>query len=357
MTFEERIKEGLNGKFQGLSNGLKRINSHIFGLQRSCYTLIGGLSGSAKTTLVDFMLLNAIQDAESKNIPINVFYYSYEIDEISKKANWLSMLIYLKYDRIITPQKIKGMGDLRLTDDELRMVQDEAPEMEKIFAKITWRWETGNPTGLYKEWWTHMSSKGVFEKEPYADEFGANKERIVKFIPNNSDEYNVVVMDHAALMASERNFTLKENLDKFSEYIVKCRNLFSMSFFILQQFNDGLNSIDRQKFKGVDISPQQNDFKDSRNLYVDADIVLGIMNAYKMDMETCLRYNINVDRANYNLKDRFRMLKVIKNRMGRDNIAVGLLFIPEGGSFEELPQPELMTKEDIERVNRLTNNR
>ena len=146
MTFEERIKEGLNGKFQGLSNGLKRINSHIFGLQRSCYTLIGGLSGSAKTTLVDFMLLNAIQDAESKNIPINVFYYSYEIDEISKKANWLSMLIYLKYDRIITPQKIKGMGDLRLTDDELRMVQDEAPEMEKIFAKITWRWETGNPT-------------------------------------------------------------------------------------------------------------------------------------------------------------------------------------------------------------------
>lgn len=45
MTFEERIKEGLEGKFEGLSNGLDRINKYIFGIQKSCYTLIGGLSG------------------------------------------------------------------------------------------------------------------------------------------------------------------------------------------------------------------------------------------------------------------------------------------------------------------------
>ena len=76
MTFEERITEGINGKYQGLNNGFKRINSFIFGIQRSCYMLIGGLSGAAKTTLLDFMLINAIQDANSKNIPINIFYYS-----------------------------------------------------------------------------------------------------------------------------------------------------------------------------------------------------------------------------------------------------------------------------------------
>lgn len=115
-----------------------------------------------------------------------------------------------------------------------------------------------------------------------------------------------------------------------------------------------MNSVDRQKFKGIDVSPQQNDFKDSTNPYTDADIVLGIMNAYKMDMETCLGYNINVDRANYNLKDRFRMLKVIKNRMGRDNIALGLLFVPEGGYFEELPLAKELGKGDIDKINKLT---
>jgi len=89
MNLEERIQAGINGKFQGLSNGFKRINKEIHGIQRGVYTLLGGLSGTYKTTLADFMLLNALSDAEAQGIEINVFYYSYEIDELSKKCNWL----------------------------------------------------------------------------------------------------------------------------------------------------------------------------------------------------------------------------------------------------------------------------
>ena len=101
-----------------------------------------------------------------------------------------------------------------------------------------------------------------------------------------------------------------------------------------------MSSVERQKFKGIDISPQQSDFKDSTNPYTDADVVLGLMNAYKMDMETCLGYNINKTGALNNLKDRFRMLKIIKNRLSRDNIASGLFFVPESCHFEELPEPD-----------------
>ena len=97
MTFKERISDGLEGKYSGLSNGLNRINKYIFGIQRSCYTLVGGASGSGKTTLVDYMLLESIKDADNKNIPIYITYYSLEIDEFSKKANWLSVLIYQNF--------------------------------------------------------------------------------------------------------------------------------------------------------------------------------------------------------------------------------------------------------------------
>lgn len=240
MTFEERIKEGLEGKYEGLSNGLQRINKYIFGLQRGCYTLIGGLSGSAKTTLVDFMLINAIQDAQSKGIPINIFYYSLEIDEFTKKANWLSVLIYNKYDIVISPEKIKGLGGFRLTQDEQEIVNSEIPELDKIWSNITWFWESTNPTGIYKTMWDHMSKRGTFIKEPYVDEHGVRKERIVKFINNIPNEYNVVVCDHLALLSVERGFTLKENLDKISEYSVRLRNLFGMTIIWLQQFNQGL---------------------------------------------------------------------------------------------------------------------
>ena len=341
----ERIEAGLYGDYEGLSNGLDRINDYIFGVQRGSYTLLGGLSGSAKTTFLDYVILNAIQDAEAKGIDINIIYYSWEIDEISKKANWLSILIFQKYGITIPPEKIKGFGKFRLDEDEKQLVFDELENLEKIFSKIKWIWESSNPTGMYKEWWEHMKDRGVFRYENYTDENGQIRQRIVGFDLNNSKEYNLVAGDHLALAKLERGFSLKQNIDKISEYSITCRNLFKMTFIWLQQFNQGLSSIERAKFKGVDISPQQSDFKDSTNPYADADVVLGLMNPHKMDMEKCLNYDINVTGSMMNLKDNFRMLKVIKNRLSRDNIAIGLLFLPKSGSFIELPRTNDLTKE------------
>lgn len=342
---KQRIIAGLQGDYEGLDNGLDRINDYIFGIQRGCFYLLGGLSGSAKTTFLDFVLLNAIQDAEAKGVTINVIYYSWEIDEATKKANWLSILIHKKYGITIPPEKIKGYGKLRLTEDEQQLVYSELDELERIFSKINWIWESHNPTGIYKYWWDFMSPRGTFTKESYVDENDIKRERIVKFTLTDPKEYNLVVGDHMALAKRERGFTLKENMDKISEFTVVARNLFNMTFIWLQQFNQGLSSIERVKIKGVDISPQQSDFKDTTNPYTDADIVLGLMNAYKMDMNTCLNYNINMMGASYNLKESFRMLKIVKNRMSRDNIAIGLLFLPKIGSFKELPPSDRIDKD------------
>src|SRR5690606_25144934 len=103
--------------------------------------------------------------------------------------------------------------------------------------------------------------------------------------------------------------------------------------FALSQFNDGLSTVERQKHKGVDLSPQQTDFKDSRNPYADADVVIGLMNPWKLDMANCMGYDLKT------FKDKFIMFKIIKNRLSRDNIAKALLAHPQSGSFEELPIP------------------
>lgn len=42
---KQRIEEGVEGKYEGLSNGFDRLNNYIFGVQRKCKTLIGGNSG------------------------------------------------------------------------------------------------------------------------------------------------------------------------------------------------------------------------------------------------------------------------------------------------------------------------
>lgn len=266
---KERIEAGLSGDYEGLDNGLERINKYIFKTQKACYYLLGGLSGSAKTTFLDFVILNAIQDAEAKGVSINVIYYSWEIDETTKKANWLSILIYKKYNIVIAPEKIKGYGEFRLNEDEKKLIFSELDELERIFNKINWIWESQNPTGMYKYWWDFMGKKGKYIKEPYIDEHDKKQERIVSFELNDPKEYNIVAGDHLALAKIERGFTLKQNIDKLSEFSVIARNLFKMTFIWLQQFNQGLSSIDRMKFKGADISPQQSDFKDTTNPYTD----------------------------------------------------------------------------------------
>ena len=148
---EQRIQDGLNGKFTGLSNGFNRINRWLFNVQRSTYYLIGGMSGTFKTTLVDFILLNALEDAKQSGIKLDVYYYSYEIDKVSKQCNWLSMLIY-KYEKVYIPTEvIKGLGLNRLTDDELELVQKYSPRVTELFETINFSFKPTNPTGIYNE--------------------------------------------------------------------------------------------------------------------------------------------------------------------------------------------------------------
>jgi hypothetical protein len=64
----------------------------------------------------------------------------------------------------------------------------------------------------------------------------------------------------------------------------------------------------------LDISPSQNDFKDTTNPYQDADVVLGLMSPYKLDMQTYMDYDIK------KLQDKMVALKIIKNRLSRDGL-------------------------------------
>lgn len=340
MNFKQRIQDGLDGKYQGLPNGLKRLNRYVYGIQRQWYYLYGGLSGSAKTTLVDFKLLRALEYCERNKIEIDVFYYSFEINKEKKIANLLSCHIFNKHKRVIQPQKILGLGKNRMNKEEEEIVLAELPYIEKLFSKINFRFDPLNPTGIFKELYSFYEKTGEFKKRKYkktvTDAYGNERledaETHEGYIHNNPERYVLLVIDHLALCKSENGKSIKETIDKISEYTIFLRNICGLTALLVQQFNQGLNSVERQKFKGVDISPQQSDFKDSSNPYTDCDTAFGIMNPYKMDMEEYLDYDLTI------LKNRFRMLKIIKNRGGADNIAIGLQFIPEGGYLKELPE-------------------
>ena len=333
MNLIDRIEDGLAGKYSGLNNGFDRINNYVFGIQKKTYYLIEGNSGVGKSTFLDFILLNAIQDAKNKNIPIKVFYYSFEIDKLSKMCNWLTSTIHNKYDIVISPEKIKGLGNNRLSQEEYRIIQKELPDIEKLFSEIKFIFQSSNPTGIYNELYNYAANNGEIIYENYTTSTGEEKKRMSSYIPKE-DEYRIVVMDHLYHLHKERGYSTKEVIDKMSEYAVFLRNMFGYSFIFVQQFNQSLSSTERLKFKGADLSPQQSDFRDSTNPYNDADIVLGLMNPYKLDMNTCMGYDVR------KLGQSFIQLKIIKNRLSKDNIGIGLYFNPSAGSFVELEKSD-----------------
>lgn len=357
--YTQRFEDGQAGKYKGLTNGLGRLNKFIYNVQRKWYYLFGGLSNSGKTTLVDSVLFNAIRDAEDNGVEIDVFYYSYEIDQETKFAQWMSNHIYRKHGLSFSPEAISGLGDNRLENYQYDLVKMELPELERVFNKIHFRFDPTNPTGIYKELFDFYSKTGEWEEESYRtterdrydNEIEVEKKRIVAYRHKNSNRYVIVVLDHIALCKLERKFTLKENIDKMSEYCVWLRNICSSTFFILQQFNQGMHSIERKKYNGEELVPQQNDFKDSGNPYQDCDTAIGIMNPHAVKTENTKVFGYDIGKNPKSIKTNFRVLNIIKNRKGRAQVVCGYYFNPKTAYFKDLDIYDKLTDDDIRAIN------
>lgn len=244
MNLKERIDAGIDGKFRGLHNGFDKINRYIFGLQRSSYYLIGGLSGTYKSMIVNYMLLNAIEDAKKLGINLKVFYYSFEIDRLSNECNWLSNMIYRSSNVLIPTETIKGLGDNRLNDYQKSIVDSYIPMLESSIANISFTYDPINPTGIYRDLIEYAESVGKTNTIKYIDhDTKTERDKIVSYTPNNSDDYKIVILDHAALLKKESGFETKAVIDKMSEYFVKLRNIYGYTIILIQQFNQGLTKI------------------------------------------------------------------------------------------------------------------
>lgn len=358
MKYLKRFSDGQLGKYRGLDNGLGgKINRHIYNIQRKCYYLIGGLSNSGKTTLIDSTLLKAIGNAYSQGINIDIFYYSYEIDAETKFAQWLSSYIYSKHSIEISPERIAGLGDNILEPHEKELVEMEIPYMEAIFDKINFRFDPTNPTGIYKELFDFYEKNGTWireeyksiEKDAFDNEREVKKTRIASYVPNDPERYVIVVIDHIALCKLESKHTLKDNIDKMSQYCVWLRNICSTTFLILQQFNQGLHSIDRKKYSGEDLIPQQNDFKDSGNPFQDSDVALGIMNPHAMNSNSNKLFGYDISKSG--IHKNMRIINIIKNRRGVAQKVFGYYFNAKTATFKSLPLPSEIKNIDIENIN------
>jgi len=114
MSFEQlkqEVQNGLDGRNGGIPMGFNRLNRYI-GIRKSMYFLVGGLTGSGKTSFIDdAFVLNPYDwyiTQKNPGIKLRVIYRSMERSRTYKLAKWVSRKIFLDTGTIIPVNKLLG---------------------------------------------------------------------------------------------------------------------------------------------------------------------------------------------------------------------------------------------------------
>jgi replicative DNA helicase len=345
MSFEilkNEVQAGLDGRNNGIPMGFNRLNRYI-GIRKSMYTLVGGLTGSGKTSFIDdAYVLNPfdwyISKENKTNMKLKIIYRSMERSGTYKLAKWISRKIFLEQGIIISVNKLLGWTE-KMTHDEhdlFLMYEDYAEQMKDVITIIS---GPENPVGIAKELKAHALENGKIEQ---LDQY--NK----VYVPNNENELTLVVIDHIGLLkTTTAQPTKKQAIDKMSDELRYARDFYGYSPVVVSQFNRDISS--PMRLKNGDVEPQLEDFADSSSTQNDADVVLALFDPMRYKVADPSGYDLNKLRDDYGAKY-FRSVRLIKNSYGEDDVRIGLGFLGQIGMFKELPRQRDITDSDYDAI-------
>ena len=344
MNFEllkNEIQAGLDGRNAGIPMGFNRLNRYI-GIRKRIYTLVGGLTGSGKTTMVDdAYVLNPFDWFISQNNPkikLKIIYRSMERSRTYKFAKWISRKIFLDYGIIIPVGKMLGWTD-KMTKDEHDIFLTYKEYMEKMEEVITIIDGPENPVGIAKELKEYALQNGRIEQ--------LDKHNKI-YIPNDENVITLVIIDHIGLLKTTKDLsTKKQVIDKMSDELRYARDFFGYSPVVVSQFNRDISNPIR--IKQGDVEPNLEDFKESSQTQDDADVILALFDPMRYKVADPSGYDLNKLKDEFGAKY-FRSVRLIKNSYGEDDIRIGLGFLGQVGMFKELPKRKDITDSDYQSV-------
>ena len=253
--------------------------------------------------------------------------------------NRLMSYLLFKYNNIrISPRDLLSTVNTKPVPTEILQLleTDKYKKVLEFFEKHIIFSSTSNPTGIYKECKDYAEKHGktfTNEKE-IIDEIGFPKKIKIfeKYQADDPNEYKLIYIDHIGLIDTEKGMSLKQSMDKLSEYLAKyLRNRYGFTPVVIQQQSveaEGNDSVALNR-----IRPSYRGLGDSKYIGRDCNILLGLFSPERFDLKTYLGYDITI------FKNNIRFLEVCINRDGEMGGLVALYFDGVTCNFEELPKP------------------
>ena len=355
LSLKERREKILSGGINCIPSPFKNFRRSFPGIEQGKYYLVSGASKSAKTQIANYLFLyTPILYAYNNPDKLRLRIFYFPLEETPEKIT-MRFMCHLLY--ILSGGKIR-LSTLQLSSIDKDNVIDQkildllnSLEYKSILSFyeehvhfITER----NPTGAYKVINRYAQEAGTVHRkiiEIENKETGIKQEKEVfdYYEPKDPDEYVEIIWDHARLTTQERGMTLKESIDKLSEYFMIFRNHYNYIPVMIQQQNSDTLSLDA--FKANRIRPSLNGIADSKNPGFDCTLMLGITNPFAFGIPEYLHYNIT------KLKGYVRFLEVVLNREGESNEVIALYF--DGAVNYFCPLPSYSNLQELNKVYKL----
>lgn len=355
MIFDLGLKEiesGIRGENNGLSLGLPRFQEYVPGIQPSNIYLIGGETGSGKSMLaINNFVYNPYEDYIKNYIDkmnLKIFIISCEMSKSALGIRAISRKLYNDYNIIADTNYVLSRGKNRISSE----VRSKVILMKEYFDKMNDYIEifpSMNPTGIRNTILKYVNDNGKTYNKKVKTHDGKEIEVFDKYEPYKK-QLTLVLVDHISIVKSEKGFSKKEKIDKLFEYEIQLRDMFGVSFVNVQQLNRSISSTDR--FKLGSVEPQLSDFKDSGDSTDASNYVLAIFSPQRYEISPYRDYIIN--KKDGGLGDRFRSVKLLKNREGAADKILGTMFLGESGYIKELPTSNNMERSYYDKINQLT---
>jgi hypothetical protein len=340
---DAEVNKGLAGKNKGIPMGFDRLTNYV-GIRKGMYYLIGGNTGSGKTSFIDdAFVLNPVDWALSKEgqasgVKVKVWYRSMERSRAYKMAKWMSRKIFIDQGILIHVGTLLGWKET-MTKDQHDLYLHYKDYMNELCEVVTLIDGPENPVGIAKELKAYALERGKIEQ---MDEY--NK----IYVPDDPNEITLDVIDHIGLLkTTTAQPTKKDAIDKMSDELRYARDFYGHSPVVVSQFNRSISNPIR--IKNGDVEPQLEDFSDSSSTQNDADVVMALFDPMRYKVADPSGYNLDKLVDSYGAKY-FRSLRVIKNSYGEDDIRIGMGFLGQVGMFKELPRKKDITESDYESI-------
>ena len=380
------VREALDGQPIQIPFGLDRVND-IISLKKSIYTIVMGNTGSGKTSLVDDCWVLKPYDLwrtnkDNVDVTFRALYRSMERNRSLKLTKWACWKLYKEHGLLLDAETLLGYKKgCRINEDTWEQVVACRDWADEMLDYVDIRDGRSTPdqhnawviqhalrqgtlfiadnVGVYNAL-THQQYIDKFteqkvtvlrngETELYAEYLFNGETRRIKqgerqYYQRNEKEITVIVSDHVGKWASQTNATTpKAKIDLASSYASDHRDVFGYSPVDVIQLNRAVGDIQRIKHANGDLAPALDDAKDSGGPNENADLVISLFNPFRFnsynDQGMYKGYNIRDRMVNAYGHNRYRLLSILKNSYGIDDVEFGLKFLGEVSTFSTLPRP------------------